>query len=640
MRNDAWKAILLAAALSCGAPVAAAEETEFYLEPVIVAAERYEAVQEKPGYYEADEHKLETAHYETALDALLELPGVTMTSRSAGGGMNGYSKLLLNGSDRYVVLVDNVRANWNGSSYNDFDFSVLPAELLASVEILPPAEGAVYGNAAKGGVIRIKTKQAVSGTKATSVTLETGSYGRQRESVLHRGKEGAWSWSAYGQKNRLGDYSSARQRIDSHEDTEMADFKLTRSWQAADLTLRYSEFDGRYRSKIFNYKWIDRPNGIYEKNIFMVDGRKAEENLALEYNRELSATERNQFGLYRRGSEAAYDDGPNVPRPWLLDVRTTGFFDRYTKQWHPKHTLTAGLEYYQEQVLDYQDLQSNYSDEKIISRAVYLQNAWHLSDALSVTGSLRQDEHSYAGGKLSPTLSLVYEPTERLLYTWSYSKYFVPPRQIELFSKYGDAALRPEEGKVHELGVVYKSDASLFFKASVFHRDAANVIGYRHLSDVDIRYANIAREKVTGFTLSADKRLSETWRLSVAYSQARVRTEKRPDISVQDLELPRGEVLCNLSYERDKYSAALQGRGVLDQANGRGTRLYAENTYWIWNASLGYQIDANAKVYVRVNNLFNQFYSRWANDTNGFLDFDEWYAEPGRNYQIGLRYAF
>jgi len=38
------------------------------------------------------------------------------------------------------------------------------------------AAGSVYGNAAKGGVIRITTKKAVEGVK-TSINLETGSYG-------------------------------------------------------------------------------------------------------------------------------------------------------------------------------------------------------------------------------------------------------------------------------------------------------------------------------------------------------------------------------------------------------------------------------------------------------------------------------
>ncbi|MCD8361292.1 MAG: TonB-dependent receptor [Acidaminococcaceae bacterium] len=104
--------------------------------------------------------------------------------------------------------------------------------------------------------------------------------------------------------------------------------------------------------------------------------------------------------------------------------------------------------------------------------------------------------------------------------------------------------------------------------------------------------------------------------------------------------IPHGELQFNLLYDREPYSALLQGRGVFDQANGRGENLFANNTYWVWNASLNYKLDKRAKLYVKVNNIFNQFYSSWDNDTGGFLDFDEWYAEPGRNYQLGINYTF
>lgn len=414
-----------------------AEEEVFYLDPMIVTAYRYDADDGKPGYYKMDEQKLETGNYENALDVIQELPGITLAARGASGGFNAYSSVLLNGSDRYVVVIDGIRSNWNGSSYNDFDFSTLPADMLSSVEILPAAAGAVYGNAAKGGVIKITTKKAEAGVK-TSINLETGSYGRERENILHLGRKGDWSWSIYAQKSIMGDYSSARHKIPSYENTENADVKITRSWgDTADLTLNYNTFSGCYKSKIFNFKNIgtsEKPN--YVKNIFMVDARKAENSSSLEYRRKISNTENNTFGIYRRCSQAAYDDDPKVndDRPWLLDIRTEGFFDRYSKQWHAKNTLTAGFEYYQDQVLDYQDLRANINDRTLISKAVYIQNEWQMDDEMKVTGTLRQDYNSYAGSKLSPAAALEYRLSDKMLYTLSYTEYFAPPKQLMLFA--------------------------------------------------------------------------------------------------------------------------------------------------------------------------------------------------------------
>lgn len=55
---------------------------------------------------------------------------------------------------------------------------------------------------------------------------------------------------------------------------------------------------------------------------------------------------------------------------------------------------------------------------------------------------------------------------------------------------------------------------------------------------------------------------------------------------------------------------------------------------------MNYKLQKNTRLYVKVNNIFNQFYSNWDNESGGFLGFDEWYAEPGRNYQIGINYSF
>lgn len=148
--------------------------------------------------------------------------------------------------------------------------------------------------------------------------------------------------------------------------------------------------------------------------------------------------------------------------------------------------MTGGVEYYKDQVLDYQDLAAKYSDGTVISKAVHLQDSWQLADSVKAVGSLRQDWNSYAGSKLSPALSLEYQPSEKVLYTLAYTEYFAPPKQLQIFSPdYGDEALKPEEGRVYEAGLTYIPDESSSLKINVFHRDATDVIA------VDISLPNI-----------------------------------------------------------------------------------------------------------------------------------------------------
>lgn len=623
------------AVLTAATSAASAAEVEerFYLDPMIVTAERYDKTATKPGYYKADEQWLESGNYETALDVIKELPGVTFGSMGASGGFNGYSELLLNGSERYAVVVDGVKANWNGNMNNNFDFSVLPADMLSSIEILPASAGAVYGNDAKGGVIKITTKKATEGSK-TNINLETGSYGLEKENLLHLAKKGDWSWSVYGQKSIMGDYSSARHKIPSYDNIENAAVKLTKAWgDKADLTLSYSAFSGRYSSTIFKTDKYDN------KKIFMVDGRKTERNIAVDYNYKISDMASNKFGIYSRHSNAAYDDDPNVidDKPWLINIKTEGFFDQYRNCWHKKHAFTGGIEYYQDKVLDYQDNAHVVNDRIIISKAVYLQDEWQLDTALKITGNLRQDFNSHAGNRLSPSAVLEYTPSTKMLYTLSYTEYFAPPKQVTLLSKkYGTEDLKPETGKIYEFGTAYKPDDSWIIKGNIFHRDAVNLI-YVDNTVSPRRFGNVASEKTNGFTVSVSKRFDKFWRAFLSYSHVRVDTERNGKPLATGV--PNGELRFNLLYDTDRYSTMLQGHGVFDQANGRGKNLYANNTYWVWDASVNYKLNKNAKLYFKVNNVFDQFYST-CDKGDPVLDFDEWYAEPGRNYQVGLNYTF
>lgn len=87
--------------------------------------------------------------------------------------------------------------------------------------------------------------------------------------------------------------------------------------------------------------------------------------------------------------------------------------------------------------MDYQDLRANINDRTLISKAVYIQNEWQMDDEIKVTSTLRQDYNSYAGSKLSPAAALEYRPSDKMLYTLSYTEYFAPPKQLMLLLPMG-----------------------------------------------------------------------------------------------------------------------------------------------------------------------------------------------------------
>ena len=82
----------------------------------------------------------------------------------------------------------------------------------------------------------------------------------------------------------------------------------------------------------------------------------------------------------------------------------------------------------------------------------------------------------------------------------------------------------------------------------------------------------------------------------------------------------------------------LNGRGIIDREGRKGKNIADEFTsFWIWDAAINYQFEDNAKAFIRVNNIFDKFYTDQCYD----MDPDgSWYSAPGRNFQVGVQYSF
>ena len=106
-------------------------------------------------------------------DVLRTVPGLNVESTGREGS---FSSLFSRGgeSDYNLVLVDGVRVNLSGGSY---DFSRIAAGEIERVEVVRGAQSALYGSDAMGAVIQIITKRAsASDAPRVSGAIEGGSF--------------------------------------------------------------------------------------------------------------------------------------------------------------------------------------------------------------------------------------------------------------------------------------------------------------------------------------------------------------------------------------------------------------------------------------------------------------------------------
>ena len=110
---------------------------------------------------------------------LRTVPGVTVIE---SGGAGGSSEVRLRGAEtgHTVVLIDGVRVNDPATARGDFDFVMLSLNDVERVEVLRGPQSAIYGSDAMGGVINIITRKQKAKSSLTA-TVEGGSYGTLNE---------------------------------------------------------------------------------------------------------------------------------------------------------------------------------------------------------------------------------------------------------------------------------------------------------------------------------------------------------------------------------------------------------------------------------------------------------------------------
>ena len=143
--------MLMSTSVLWGGTALAAEETpEYLLGELVVTATRtpVEEFKANANISVVTRDTIEKNHYSNVQDALRDIPGVTISGYGNTGEVYSSNSLILNGSDKVVVLIDGVRANINGSSstYGKMATSELSnMDSIERIEVLKSSASTLYG---------------------------------------------------------------------------------------------------------------------------------------------------------------------------------------------------------------------------------------------------------------------------------------------------------------------------------------------------------------------------------------------------------------------------------------------------------------------------------------------------------------
>lgn len=538
-------------------------------------------------------------------DLLVTTPGVRFNRADAVGGVTGIS---LRGAEttQTLVLLDGVKINDPSSIGDAYDFGNLLVGNISRVEILRGSNSVVYGSQAIGGVVNIMTGEPAEGF-AGKASVDYGYADTLNAKADVSGSSGIASGGlgvAYFRTDGISSAVGGSER-DGYENVA-ANAKLKLSFtEAISLDLRGYYIHADLDTDMFfgapmdtdDTSRVDQYVGYAGLNAALLDG-KLQNRAAVAWSR----TDRDYFSY--RGAD---------PREGYTG--TTLRFE-YEGIYQPidQARLIFGYEHERPDFDSFGDFAPGSARANIDS--VYALAVVKPIEGLSLTGGVRQDDHSQFGGATTFGANANYTPNKGATnIRLSYGEGFKAPSLYQLYAPFfGNRALLPERSKSYDIGFDQSFDDNrVTISVTAFLRNTRDQISFANAA-----YGNIGRTRAKGVEGSIALRPVDALTVTAAYSyvDARDRSPGSPDEGQRLLRRPANVASLSADYV---WPCGLSTGATLTMVSDSYDSIFDEETfaairiqhdgYALANVRASFPITENLEIYGRIDNLFDEEYA-------------------------------
>lgn len=560
-------------------------------------------------------------------DIVSRTPGVSF---DRNGGPGEATSIFIRGadSDQTLALIDGVKVNDPTDPGTGYDFANLIAGDISRIEVLRGPQSTLYGSAAIGGVINVITADATKPLQGV-LQAEGGSFGTSYVNGAVGGEDGPANWrlAAYDDGTKgvpcFDEEFGGRRPCAYHTDGFSGRFHydLT-SFLQLDERAYYAwsrnDFDG-YDTPSGNYgddeeyghtlSWIDY-TGL---NLSLLDGR-LKNRLAYEF------------------SDVDHDNqDPEQPAAYGVDTTTTftahGRMDTLeyegTFAIAPGYQAVFGAQSERDSMVTWSppyEVAPNHAHDTIDSG--YAEVTGQVGHGLSLTAGGRYDDETAVGGHFTAQASAAWTLNDGdTILRASFGQGFKAPSLYQLYSEFGNLALKPEQANGWDAGVEqHFLDGRLVLQATYFGRMTTNLIDFVSCYGVTTGlcatntaggyYANIARAEAEGLELSADWRPIEGLELSANYTLDDVE-DRSPGSPTEGLQLarrPKSEANAAAAYVWPVKLRAEVAIRYADRSFDDAAHTIPLKPYTLVDLRVSYPVTHNIELYGRIENLTNRHY--------------------------------
>lgn len=640
LRNAVMVSLLAGTTVVWGGTAFAAEDLqEFALDDMVVTASRVptQKIDTPADISVITKEEIADQNYASASDALRAIPGVNVLGSGAKGSSMGQDKILLNGDERVLVLVDGRRMNLGSSGNSSADW-LPPVNAIERIEVLKGGGSALYGTDAVGGVINVIMKKGSDIGNHVTVKAAGGSWNAEQYAISASGSnDSGLGLIVSATKERRGEYKFKNANGKSQ-------MLKNSGYDDTGVIVKLDQKVGDDNRIGVNFEHINAEGGSpfgYSGFGNTDSHKRISNNVALRYDWNESSDERGYVQVYKNYQHAHFRS-PVASRQSNFTDSTIGLEAQQNFKFSDTDELTVGLEYYKTTV----DNTALYTGERDVNnKAIFAENRWEFAPSWQLNTGLRYDHHSKYGSEVTPKVALNKKFDENSNVYLSWGRVFNAPTTDDLFwhqvdssqwgtfYTYGDPNLKPEKGYVWTFGGNTKLNEKTSLSANVFYSKITDAIDWDYTSVPNYTLAvNVNKEKRRGLELSLNHDFDDNLSAYASYTYVQVKQDKGKGFT-KDLTTKPNIYRAGLKYKNADWLFTLNANAV----TGQSEKNFVDSSYFTLDLGAQYKINDNAKLFINGYNLTN---ARYAEFGGLYKNGEAKYPMAGRSFIIGAEYTF
>lgn len=547
-------------------------------------------------------------------ELLAQTPGVQF-SRNGGPGKS--TSVYIRGAEtgQTVILFDGVRMHDPSTTDGGASLSDVMVGDIGRIEVLRGAQSTLWGSQAIGGVINIISREPAKPFEANA-QIEGGELDTYLVRAGMGGKDGGLMWRVGGSfvsSGGVSAYAKGAER-DGYENSTLHGRLRYAIADSIEIDLRSVYAFGRNEYDNFN---ADAP--VHGENGTWLN------YAALSFD--LFGQLHNRFAYGRTDITRTNYDRSDARKPQPITFDAAGKTDHFeyqgtldiAKGW----SAVFGVEHAENDMRTASPTVAKPNPAPIRAQdsttGIYGQLQAEVADGLTLTGGIRQEDHSTFGGSTVGSASVAWSLNggDTVLRA-SWAQGFKAPSLYQLYSQYGNTALSPEKAESWDIGAE-QHIGPVSLSAVYFHRDTENLVQYAYCSALPAHalcddgrsgyYDNVGNVRARGMELGASLNLGAlTASANFTYLDAVNTTVGDANRGNQLARRPRDNFNATISYTwpfRLVTSASVRVAGDSFN-NAANTQLL--KSYTLVDLRLSYPVNDTIELYARMENAFDEKY--------------------------------